>query len=212
MNMTRLTFSLLITLLLATFVTAQESGDKSDPTDLTVLKHSWRKDFVGLRADSNPLQPNEDLIRQTRAEKQVIRDRDYRSPNQTTELPMPVPGPRPIPPASKGSVVYVYKVTVKNNGAKRIRKVFWEYQFLHPETQEVLGSRRITSRVKLSPGKTEVLKVQLFQQPTHIVSADQLGKKYRDQFKEQVIIHRIDYTDGSMWQRPLSVLGPEFRV
>jgi len=201
MNMTRLTFSLLITLLLATFVTAQESGDKSEPTDLTVLKHSWHKDFVGLRADSNPLQPNEDLIRQTRAEKQVIRDRDYRSPNQTTELPMPVPGPRPIPPASKGSVVYVYKVTVKNNGAKRIKAVDWEFQFLHPETQEVLGSRRITSRVKLSPHKTEVLKAQLFQQPTHIVWADQLGKKYSDQFKEQVIIHRIDYADGSTWQR-----------
>jgi len=201
MNMTRLTFSLLITLLLATVVTAQESSDKSDPTDLTVIKHSWRKDFVGVRADSNPLQPNEDLIQQTRAEKQVIRERDYRLPNQTTELPMPVPGPRPIPPGSKGREVYIYKVTVKNNGAKRIKAIDWEYQFLHPETQEVLGSRRITSRVKLSPNKTEVLKAQLFQQPTHIVLADQLGKKYKDQFKEQVIIHRIDYADGSTWQR-----------
>jgi len=201
MNMTRLTFSLLITLLLATFVTAQESGDKSDPTDLTVLKHSWHKDFVGLRSDSNPLQPNEDLIRQTRAEKQVIRDRDYRLPNQTTEIPMPVPGPRPIPPDSKAREFYVYKVTVENKGAKRIKAIDWEFQFLHPETHEVLGSRRITSKVKLSPGKTEVLKAQLFQQPTHIVGADQLGKKYSDQFKEQVIIHRIDYADGSTWQR-----------
>ena len=203
MNIRRLTFSLLITLLLATFVTAQESGDKSDPTDLTVLKHSWHREFAGLAANSNPLKPNEDLMRQTRAEKQVIRDRDYRLPNQTTEIPMPAPGPKFVPPDPKSREFYVYEVTLKNNGAKRIRKVFWEYQFLHPETQEVLGSRRITSRVKLSPGKTEVLKVQLFQQPTHIVSADQLGKKYRDQFKEQVIIHRIDYTDGSMWQRPL---------
>lgn len=201
MNMTRLTFSLLITLLLATLVTAQESGDKSDPTDLNVLKHSWHKDFVGLRANSNPLQPNEDLIQQTRAEKQVIRDRDYRSPNQTTEIPMPVPGPRPIPPDSKAREVYVYKATVKNNGAKRIKAVDWEFQFLHPETQEVLGSRRIISRVKLSPGKTEVLKAQLFQSPTHIVWANQLGKKYSDQFKEQVIIHRIVYADGSTWQR-----------
>lgn len=199
MNTTRLTFSLLITLLLATFVTAQESSDKSDPTDLTVLDHSWHKDFVGMAANSNPLQPNEDLIRQTRAEKQVIRDRDYRLPNQTTEIPMPVPGPRPIPP--EGREVYSYKVTVKNNGAKRIKAVDWEFQFLHPETKEVLGSRRITSRVKLSPHKTKVLKAQLLQQPTHIVWVDQLGKKYSDQFKEQVIIHRIEYADGSTWQR-----------
>ena len=201
MNMTRLTFSLLITLLLATFVTAQESGDKSDPTDLTVLKQSWHKEFAGLRADSNPLQPNEDLIQQTRAEKQVLRDRDYRSRNQTVEIAMPVPGPRPIPPDSKGLEVYVYKVSVKNNGAKRIKAVDWEFQFLHPKTQEVLGSRRFTSRVKLSPGKTEVLKGQSFRQPTPVLWADQLGLKYSNQFKEQVIIHRIDYTDGSTWER-----------
>ena len=114
---------------------------------------------------------------------------------------MPVPRPRPIPPDSKSREFYVYEITIKNNGAKRMRAVDWEFQFLHPETQEVLGSRRITSRVKLSPGKTEVVKAQLFQQPTHIVWADQLGKKSRDQFKEQVIIHRIDYADGSTWQR-----------
>jgi hypothetical protein len=201
MNSTRLTFSLLITLLLTTFVTAQDSSDKSDPTDLTVLNHSWHREFVVWGGNSNPLGPNEDLMRQTRAEKQVIRDRDYSLPNQTTEIPMPVPGPRAIPPDSKAREVYVYNVTLKNNGAKRIKAVDWEFQFLHPETQEVMGSRRITSRVKISPGKTEVLKAQLFQQPTHIVAADQLGKKYRNQFKEQVIIHRIYYADGSTWLR-----------
>lgn len=201
MNTTRLTISFLITILLATFVTAQENSDKSNPTDLTVLKHSWHRDFVGMAPDSNPLRPNEDLIQQTRAEKQVIRNRDYSLPNQTTETPLPVPGPRAIPPDSKAREVYVYEVTLKNNGAKRIKAVEWEFQFLHPETQEVMGSRRLTSKVKLSPGKTEVLKAQLFQQPTHIVQADQLGKKYSDQFKEQVIIHRIVYADGSTWRR-----------
>lgn len=200
MNTTRLTFSLFITLLLAAFVTAQESADKSDPADLTVLKHSWHREFTGL-ANSNPLKPNEDLMRQTRAEKQVIRERDNRLPNRTIEIPMPASGPRPVPPDAKSREFYVYEATIKNNSAKRIRSVVWEFQFLHPETQEVLGSRRITSRVKLSPGKIEVLKAQLFQQPTHIVSADQLGKKYKDQFKEQVIIHRIVYADGSTWQR-----------
>lgn len=201
MNKTRLTFSLLITLLLATFVTAQDSGDKSDPTDLSVLQHSWHREFVVPGANSNPLQPNEDLMRQTRAEKQIIRDRDYSTRNQPTEIPMPVPGPRPIPPDAKDREVYVYKITVKNNSEKRIKAVDWEFQFLHPETQEVLGSRRITTWVKISPGKTKVLKAQLTEQPTHIVWADQLGKKYNDQFKEQVIIHRIAYADGSTWRR-----------
>ena len=202
MKTTHFTYSLLATLLLAIVVTAQQDAGKPDPTDLIVVDHSWRKDFVGQAIDSNPLQPNEDLIRQTRAEKEVIRQRDYRLPNQTTELPMPSPGPRPIPPGRLGGRdIYVYKITVKNSSAKRIKAVDWEFQFLHPETQEVLGSRRITSRVKLAAGKTQVIEAHLLQQPTRIVSADQLDKKYRDQFKEKVIIHRIDYTDGTVWQR-----------
>ena len=200
MKVTRFTYSLLFTLLVATTVTAQQSGGKSEPSDLTVLDHSWRKDFVGQPADTNPLQPNEDLMRQTRAEKQVIRQRDDDLPN-TVERPMPVPAPRPVPDGrTRRRDVYVFKITVKNDGAKRIKAIDWEFQFLHPETQEVLGSRRITSKVKLSPGKTKVIEAQLLQQPTRVVAADQLEKKYRDQFKEQVIIHRIDYSDGTAWQ------------
>jgi hypothetical protein len=201
MKTTRLIYSLVVTLLLAMGAIAQQTSDKSNPTDLIVLSQRWRKDFIGQRVERNPLEPNEDLIQQTRAEKQVIRNRDYSLPNQTTEPRMPVPMPRPIPDGRIPRDVYVYTLTVKNTGAKRIKAVDWEYQFLHPETQEVLGSRRITSKVKLAPGKTEVIEARLLQQPTSIVSADQLDKKYRDQFKEQVIIHRIAYTAGSVWQR-----------
>jgi hypothetical protein len=200
MKTTHLTFSILVALLPATLVTAQQTATKTDPTDLTVVDHSWHRDYAGTQADSNPLQPNEDLIRQTRAEKKVIRQRDN-DPPSTVERPMPVPGPRPLPDGRIRRDVYVYKLTLKNNGTKRIKFVDWEFQFLHPETQEVLGSRRITSKVKLAPGKTEKIEARLLQQPTHIVAADQLGKKDRDQFKEAVIIHRIVYSDGSVWER-----------
>src|SRR5436305_8611285 len=142
-----LTCSLLLTLLLTT-----AAAQQTDPVDLTVLHHSLHKEYISDSA-SNPLQPNEDLMQQTRAERQVIRQRDYDLPNQPVQRPMPVPGPRPIP--GRGRDVYVYKVTVKNNGAKLIREVDWEFRSLHPDTQEVLGSRRITSKVKLLPGKTK---------------------------------------------------------
>jgi hypothetical protein len=202
MKTTHLTYSILLTLLFSVVVAAQRGGTKSDPTDLIVLDQNWHKDFVGAPRDSNPLQPNEDLIRQTRAEKTAIRERDdYSLPNKTTEERLPVPMPRPVAPASARSDVYVYKITVKNNGPKKIKAVEWEYQFLRPETHDVMGSRRMTSRVKLSPGQTTVIQASLLQKPAHVVSADQLEKKYRDQFKEQVIIHRIDYTDGTVWRR-----------
>jgi hypothetical protein len=200
MKTTHLTISILLALLLATLVTAQQTATKSDPTDLTVVNHSWHRDYAGTQADSNPLQPNEDLMQQTRAEKAVIRQRDY-DPPSSVERAMPVPGPRPLPNSRIRREVYVYKLTLKNDGTKRIKFVDWEFQFLHPETNEVLGSRRITSKVKLAPGKTEKIEARLLQQPTHVVSAGQLKNKDRDQFKEQVIIHRIVYSDGSVWER-----------
>jgi len=199
MKMRQFTSSLLATLLLAIVVTAQQVPDQSDPKNLVVVDHTWRKEYVVPAVDSNPLRPNEDLIRQTRAEKAVIRQRDYELPNQTTEIPMPLPAGRPVPPAARE--IYVYKITVKNSGAKRIKAVDWEFQFLNPETQEVMGTKQIISKVKLAPGKTQVIKAHRPEPPTHIVSAGQLDKKLQDQFKEKVIIHRIEYTDGTVWRR-----------
>jgi len=200
MKATRFSIALLLTLLSAILVSAQES---KDPKDLTVLDHSWHKDYVGgRRDDTNPLQPNEDYIRQTRVEKQHIRQREeYSLPNQPTEARMPLPNTRPLTFETKPTDIYVYQFTVRNTGAKKIKAVEWEYQFLHPDTQEVMGSRRITSKVKLSPGKSDKIEARLIQKPTSIVAADQLGKKPQDQFTERVLIHRIVYTDGSVWQR-----------
>jgi len=116
-----LTISVLLVLLLASFVRAQESA--SDPSDLTVLKKSWQKSFFIPRRDQNVLRANEDLIQQTRVEKKAIENRDTALPNQPTESRLPAPGPRPIggPPVD----TYIYKITVKNTGTKHIRTIDW---------------------------------------------------------------------------------------
>jgi hypothetical protein len=54
--------------------------------------------------------------------------------------------------------------------------------------------------VKLSPGKTKVIKSRTVQRPIGVLLPDQ-SAKYRGQFKEEIIIHRIVYSDGSAWQR-----------
>jgi hypothetical protein len=97
---------------------------------------------------------------------------------------------------------YVYKIKAKNNGLKTIKTLYWEYQFLHPDTQTVSGSHRIVSTNKLSPGKTAVFKAERPELPVPFVSDDQFDKEFRGNFIEQVIILRIDYTDGSVWRRP----------
>ena len=184
-------------LLLTTFVHAQDTA--SEPKDLTVLEKSWKKTFFVPRGGSSVLGPNEDLIQQTRIEKRAIEERDRALPNQPTEPRRPAPSPRPIggPPVT----LYIYKMKVKNTGTKTIRTIDWEYQFLNPDTKELMGSARAMSRVKVAPGTIKELEGQTTRPLTKLVSVDQLGKKEGDQFEERVIIHRIYYTNGPAWRR-----------
>lgn len=188
-------------LLLTTSVAAQEV---SAPSDLTVLEKSWREIHVDSNPqNTNPLQANEDHMRTTRAQKEFIRARDNAQPNQPTEPSMPAPPLKPIPPQREMTTFYVYKIKVQNSGAKRIKEVDWEYQFLDPATHELLEQRQLTSQLNLAPGKTKVVEQRLTRKPTQVVRADQLDKKYRDQFTERVVINKIVYADGSVWQRPV---------
>ena len=190
---THLIYSVLLTLLLTTIVTAQESGGKSDPIDLIVLDHSWRKESSSHQVSSNPRRPpNEDGIRQTSEERDILRQRDKDYPNLSVQTPVS---------SSRPPDFYFYKITVKNNGAKLIKEIDWEFRFLRPDTREELGNVRVSSKVNLSPGKTKVIKKRTVQQPIGVLSADQLDKKYRGQFMEEVVIHRIVYSDGSAWER-----------
>jgi hypothetical protein len=192
---------MLAMMLFPTFVIGQEIAQPSDPSDVSVLEKSWHKEGLNQGRNQNPLAPNEEYLSMVRAQKAVIKRRDDSLPNQTTEERMPVPTPRPLPARTAPSITYVYKIKVKNTGSKIIKAIFWDYEFLDPDTQEVMGRRRIASRAKFAPGKIYELDRRFGTPPTRLVSADKLDKKYRDQFTERVTIHRINYADGTVWQR-----------
>ena len=203
MKTARLITPLAIILLLTASVMAQDVADtSSDPTDLVVLEKSWRKERIDTQRDPNPLKPNEDLMRTTREQKEFLKNRDNALPNQTTEPRMPAPPIRTVTPARDMFEFYVYKIKVQNVGEKRMKQIDWEYQFLDPDTQEVKEQRKITSRVKLAPGKSQVIEQRSTRKPTVVVNANQLGKKYRDQFTERAVITRIVYSNNSVWRRP----------
>lgn len=199
--LTTLSFTLL---LLTTSVAAQEASQSTDPSDLMVLEKSWRKETVDPnRQNANPLKPNEDLMRVTREQKEFIRARDNATPNQSTEPSMPNAGPKPVSDGRTLWTSYVYKIKVQNSGAKKIESIQWEYQFLDPATQEITDQKEFWNKLNLSPGKSKNIEHYSPSKPTQVVSADQLGKKIGDQFTERVVIRRIVYTDGTVWQRPV---------
>jgi hypothetical protein len=201
MKITRLITPLLMTLITISAM-AQESAKSSDPADVIVLEQSWRKEYRDSLHDPNPLKPNEDLMRITRAQKAHIKAQDTALPDQTTTPNMPAAGPKPVTPERGMFTSYIYKIKVKNSGEKMIKALDWEYQFLDPSTQEVVEQRKIISRLRLSPGKSQVLERRMTRKPTVVVSADQLGRETKDQFTERAVITRIVYADGSVWLRP----------
>jgi len=202
MKTARLTTPLLIALLFSISVMAQESREPSDPPDLVILEKHWYKQLVDPNRDNNQSHYNEDLKRQERAQQAYLNDLPGQ-PNQPTVSKMPVStATKPVTPAWNVFTIYTYTVKVKNTGAKAIKLINWEYQFLDPDTQQVKEQRKLASRLKISPGKSQVLESRLTRQPTVVVNVNQLNKKYRDQFTEQVVITRIVYADGSVWRRP----------
>jgi hypothetical protein len=192
--------TLVAALLLLTPSVAAQVADPAAPTDVVILEKSWRAESRSFMHNTNPLEPNEELIRVTREQKKYLREQDNAPPNQTTTPPMPASLGRPIFPEPRSRKTYLYQVKVMNAGAKAIKQINWEYQFLDPDTREVKDQRKIASSVKLSPGQSKVLKSRLTRQPTVVVNAGQLAQQYKNQFAERVVITRIVYADGSTWQ------------
>ena len=191
---------LLLTLLSIISVQAQEIAEVTNPSGITVLEKSWRK---WVRPETDSLRRNEELMEQTRKEKAVIERRAQDLPNQPTQERMPVTQPKPLIQTKQleADAIYIYKIKVRNNTAKTITRLYWEYQFLDPDTNELMGTRQIYSKLKIEPGKTHEIEAFSRRQPTVIVNVKELDKKYKDQLDERIIIHRIHYSDGTAWQR-----------
>jgi hypothetical protein len=186
---------------MAAAVAGQEAVDLSLPQDLVVLEKNWHREFAYPGRSTNPLQANEDRQRIVEAQKRTIQrneDRATQNPTVVEALPMPggplVLGP-PIP-------MYEYQVKVKNTGSRMIKAIYWEYIFVDPDSGKIMGKHKIASKVRIAPGKTAELKAVMRSQPAPIVDINRLDEKLRDQFAEQVVIHRIEYKDGSPWKRP----------
>jgi len=188
----------IVTLLLTNSINAQEANQRS----VTVLEKRWEKRVPPAR---DYLRRNEEVMQQTRKEKDVIKRRDQSLPGQPTEEKMPVP-PQPSPLVRseqlEANALYIYRIKVRNNSKKTITRLYWEYQFIDPDTQELMGTRRIFSDLKLRPGKTHKISAYSRTQPTRIVNVNKLDRKYQDQFTERLLFYLIHYTYGTAYQLP----------
>jgi hypothetical protein len=96
---------------------------------------------------------------------------------------------------------FAYLVKVQNGGTKLIQNVFWEYQFRETSNPANLVRRQFICSAKIKPSQEKSLQAFSRLGPSEVVDVKSLGKKTENQFEGEVRINRIEFSDGTFWQR-----------
>lgn len=104
-------------------------------------------------------------------------------------------------PKTKTVDGFAYRVRVRNAGAKGLEVLFWEYRFVEAANPSNVVRRQFLCGVQIKPDKEREVLAFSPSGPNGAVSAESLADKSRRAFQEEVVINRVEYSDGSIWQR-----------
>jgi hypothetical protein len=209
--MRRKLFALLAFAACATVVCARQQSQqspvpRSDAPGVAVVKFSWDKERVNWERDpfGGPVENFDEMRVRARNEKRIddakrgggqdvdrIR-REARADSALLEIARQKGPPR---------YGFRYKLSVRNDGAKAVKELDWDYVFTDATTHEELGRRQFTSAEKVAPGKSKEFSFFVPHPPTLRVSAYALDKNERAGLDEQVVLVRVLYEDGTVWER-----------
>ena len=95
---------------------------------------------------------------------------------------------------------YSYKIKVQNATPKIAEIVFWEYRFVDPNNADLVARRQFLCGVNIPGGKGKDLEGFSLSGPSDVVDVKTLADN-KNPFKEDVLINRVEFSDGSIWQR-----------
>ncbi len=104
----------------------------------------------------------------------------------------------PKPKAVDG---FMYQVKVRNTSTKVIEVMFWEYQFKETANPANAVRRQFLCGVNIKPDKEKELLAFSLSGPSDVISVASLSKQSGNLFVEKVVINRVEYADGTIWQR-----------
>ncbi|HEY0170825.1 MAG TPA: hypothetical protein VGB98_07370 [Pyrinomonadaceae bacterium] len=180
---------------------AQEGGP-----GLAVVKHSWSKERINWEADpfGGPNENFDQMRARARNERRVLEarsggnqieagkaEREARADSANIERL------RAAKPARYG---FLYKFTLRNDGARPVKAVEWDYVFTDAATGQELGRRRFAGGEKIGPGKKKEFAFFIPAPPTRTISADALDRKERVGLAEEVVVIGVLYEDGTVWR------------
>ena len=104
-------------------------------------------------------------------------------------------------PSSKPVDGFAYRVKIRNSSAKVIEVLFWEYQFKETSNPASVTRRQFLCGVSIKPDKEKELKAFSTFGPGDVISVGSLANRSGSFFEESVVINRVEYADGTIWQR-----------
>ncbi|MDX6611555.1 MAG: hypothetical protein QOD75_741 [Blastocatellia bacterium] len=96
---------------------------------------------------------------------------------------------------------FAYRVKVQNAGSKTIEALFWEYEFIDEANPSAMARRQFLCGVNIKPGKEKEVQAFSVSGSSDVINVVTLARKSGNPFMEKAVINRIEYTDGTTWQR-----------
>ncbi len=187
--------------------TASPASLAQEASSITVVvKFSWDKERIRPRPSMASLASQDELVQQSRREQQLAAARNTSNKPLENKLETQISNHQNAVAKAQQTELprdgYKYKVTLRNDGLKTIKSVDWDYLFLDPITQQELARHQFTSDETIKPGKSKEVSVLYLVPPVKTIDVRSLRKKEPASITEQVVVTRVQYSDGSVWQHP----------
>lgn len=198
---------LLLSLLLSLLVSLQGPIVSSDDAPLTVANFKWSRERRNV--DTPPVEgnaPARAMIPQNRNFARNARVNDpqgVRDPNQDTLDGRSEAIEKSVAESRSNKAQrldgYAYRIKVQNPTTKVVEIVFWEYQFHDPANPDLVTRRQFLCGVNIPAGKGKDLEGFSVSGPSDVIDVKTLNTG--SNFKENVLVNRVEFSDGSIWQR-----------
>jgi hypothetical protein len=198
---TKTLIALLIVCVSSSTVFAQDAGSGVVVTDC-----SWEKERIRPRPSLAPLASQDELVQQSQREQQLAAAKNAGDRGKVAKLETQISNHQKATAQASQTELprdgYRYNMTLQNDSVKTIKSIDWDYLFLDPITQEELAHHQFTSDETIKPGKRKEVSVLYLIPPLKTIPVQTLNKKDPTRIKEQAVVVRIQYSDGSFWQHP----------
>lgn len=175
-------------MVLIVFVPAlpQQTVEREGP-DLMVVKFSWAKEkqkVSVIRGAQNPGGPITTPIPDARDHQSRIGDlRTMEKKAEVSAAEAPLPS-------------YQLRLEIKNTGTNVVRSLAWQYKpTAGPADYE---PKNYLCALQVKPKEKKLLEFWTPYAPVKVISVDERSNALKD---GEVVINKIEYTDGSVWTR-----------